>query len=84
MLKIMVTSSWNWVQFALSGRFYATWMFFTLRRGRCITWNLNMFTSDRNWFAVASISLFGFFPTSFFQMDSKQKAERAYILKQQR
>jgi Cu2+-exporting ATPase len=43
LLKIMDTSSWNWVQFALSLVFLCYLMFFCTDKS-VITWNLNMFT----------------------------------------
>lgn len=46
LLKIMDTSSWNWVQLILSLPvvFYACWMFFERAWKSIVTWNLNMFT----------------------------------------
>ncbi|HLF51928.1 heavy metal translocating P-type ATPase [Flavobacterium sp.] len=69
LLKIMDTSSWNWVQFALSLPvvFYACWMFFVRAWKSVITWNLNMFTLIGIGSGVAFIfSLIGlFFPDIF-------------------
>ncbi|NGY36245.1 heavy metal translocating P-type ATPase [Flavobacterium sp. XN-5] len=69
LLKIMDTSSWNWMQFALSLPvvFYATWMFFLRAWKSIISWNLNMFTLIGIGAGVAFLfSLFGlFFPELF-------------------
>ncbi|MET0760344.1 MAG: heavy metal translocating P-type ATPase, partial [Flavobacterium sp.] len=69
LLKLMDTSSWNWVQFALSLPvvFYACWMFFIRAWKSVITWNLNMFTLIGIGSGVAFIfSLAGlFFPNIF-------------------
>jgi len=69
LLKIMDTSSWNWMQFALSLPvvFYATWMFFMRAWKSIISWNLNMFTLIGIGAGVAFLfSLFGlFFPELF-------------------
>ncbi|TDE06356.1 heavy metal translocating P-type ATPase [Flavobacterium hiemivividum] len=69
LLKIMDTSSWNWMQFALSLPvvFYATWMFFVRAWKSIISWNLNMFTLIGIGAGVAFLfSLFGlFFPELF-------------------
>jgi Cu2+-exporting ATPase len=83
LLKIMDTSSWNWVQFALSlPVVFATGCFFCTCLEVRYYMELKYVYPDRNWFRVL-FSLFGlFFPESF---QTIQKAERYIcILKQQR
>jgi P-type Cu+ transporter len=69
LMRIMDTTNWNWLQFALSLPvvFYACWMFFERAWKSIITWNLNMFTLIGIGSGVAFLfSLVGlFFPAVF-------------------
>jgi Cu+-exporting ATPase len=74
LLKIMDTSSWNWMQFALSLPvvFYATWMFFVRAWKSIVSWNLNMFTLIGIGAGVAFLfSLFGLFFPELFPVEFK-------------
>lgn len=69
LMKVMDSSQWNWVQFALALPvvFYAAWMFFVRAWKSVVSWNLNMFTLIGIGAGVAFLfSVFGlFFPDVF-------------------
>jgi Cu+-exporting ATPase len=82
LLKIMDTSSWNWVQFALSLPvvFYAAWMFFVRAYKSVITWNLNMFTLIGIGSGVAFLfSLFGLFFPEYFPNEFKTEGGTVHL-----
>jgi cation transport ATPase len=75
LLKIMDTSSWNWVQFALSLPVVLCLdVFLCLCRKSVITWNLNMFTLIGIGSGVFYSACLAYFSRTF-QTNSKLKAE---------
>jgi hypothetical protein len=81
----MDTSSWNWVQFALSLPvvFFAAWFLYVPISPLLL--ELKYVYPNRNWFRVAFYSACFYFSQNTFQTNSKLKAERYIcILKQLR